>query len=295
MKPTFILTADIHIRSDIPTCRTDDYWEAQEKKIAWLKELQAKHNCPILNAGDLLDKFRSSPHLEAWAIQNLPKILTIVGNNHDMPYNNIKYLNRGSLWVLKSSGVIDILDGYDTFKDILLFGSHFNFDKIPEINLPEGNFKKKIAMLHMMVSKDGEIPNSHSGTSLLKKLPQFDLIVTGHNHQSFVCEYQGRVLINPGSMMRMFADQVEESPKVYLWNEDGTYEPASYPYESGVISRAHIIKKEKRTETIESFVAKMKKDSCVEFSYEKNMENFIKKNKLSRSIINKISEAMEVI
>ena len=35
--------------------------------------------------------------------------------------------------------------------------------------------------------------------NILKKYPQFDLIVTGDNHQSFSVEYEGRLLVNTGT------------------------------------------------------------------------------------------------
>ena len=56
------------------------------------------------------------------------------------------------------------------------------------------------------------------GLGQLEKQKEFDLILTGDNHQSFCITSNGRWLLNPGSMMRMRADQVDHNPIVGIYD-----------------------------------------------------------------------------
>ena len=85
MKPTAILTGDIHLRDDQPVCRTDEYFAAQHRKIKWLRELQEKHDCPVFDAGDLFSRSKPSHFLLQWAIQELPERFHTIPGNHDLP------------------------------------------------------------------------------------------------------------------------------------------------------------------------------------------------------------------
>ena len=51
--PSAILTADIHLRDDIPICRTDDYWRSMWQKVKFISKLQKQYQVPVLDAGDL--------------------------------------------------------------------------------------------------------------------------------------------------------------------------------------------------------------------------------------------------
>ncbi|MFH1731581.1 MAG: hypothetical protein ABIF82_08010, partial [Planctomycetota bacterium] len=55
---------------------------------------------------------------------------------------------------------------------------------------------------------------------LLKNHLEFDLFVTGDNHQAFVEEDNGRYVVNCGSLMRANIDQVDHKPKVYIYDTE---------------------------------------------------------------------------
>ena len=67
-----ILCSDLHLREDVPICRTDDYISAQWKKMDFIAELQLKHNCPVLCGGDFFDYWKPSPKLLSSAIMSIP-------------------------------------------------------------------------------------------------------------------------------------------------------------------------------------------------------------------------------
>ena len=59
-----ILTADIHLTDKTPVSRTDDYIQAQERKLKFLAGLsQENDNCLILCAGDVFDHWKASPFM----------------------------------------------------------------------------------------------------------------------------------------------------------------------------------------------------------------------------------------
>ena len=110
----------------------------------------------------------------------------------------------------------------------------------------------------------------------------------------FVEEYEGRLLVNPGSMMRITAKQIDHKPRVYLWYADtNTVTPVYLPIEEGVISREHIDKVQDRDERIHAFISKLNEDWKAEMSFEENLKAFFNVNKVPGTIQNIIHKAME--
>lgn len=129
---------------------------------------------------------------------------------------------------------------------------------------------------------------------LLDKFPQFDLIVTGHNHKAFVVEKDGRVLVNPGSLTRQEADKDEHKPRVYLWYaKSNTVTPVYLPIEKNVISREHLDRVKERDERISAFVERLDTDWQIGISFEENLERFEKENKVRKSVMEIIWRALE--
>ena len=298
-----ILTGDIHLREDTPTCRTDDFFAAQEKKIEFLYELQKEHNCEILDAGDLFHKYKSSPFLLKWAIENMPDIVTVPGN-HDLPAHNLDDIHKSDLGVLYAAGVATVLaPEYDESPHICGLRRKtyevWGFPWGKKIKPPTGNFgHRKVALNHVLTYTGRRLwpgMKADGATKILKANPDYDLIVTGHNHLPFAIEYEGRWLVNPGSLTRQTADQIDHKPRVYLWyEEDNTVEPVYLPVEKDVISREHIDKKNERDERIESFIARLNDDMEVGLSFESNLEKFFETNKVHPGVRKKVWEAVEV-
>jgi DNA repair exonuclease SbcCD nuclease subunit len=133
-----------------------------------------------------------------------------------------------------------------------------------------------------------------SAKDLLKKYSQYDLILTGHIHQTFVVEYEGRLLVNPGSMTRQQADQEKHRPCVFLWYQ-GTneVERVNLPFGDDQLTRVHIDHKKKRDDRIEAFVSRLDTDWESALSFEDNMERFLHNNKIKKDIVEIIQKAIE--
>lgn len=267
-KASAILTADIELRAYPPLCRTDNHWETQARKIKWLRELQQKHDCPILDAGDLFDKkYKVNPSHEllGWAMENFPQPFYTVSGNHDLPGKSIENYNNSAMAVLERAGKLTSLNDKQFETDWSEAGAIklYGFPWGEEIKTPINFFNDyiNVAIVHAMVYKDTPpFPGceGYSAKEVLKLLPDFNLIVTGHNHQTFICQIGDRILVNPGSLMRNDADQINHKPCVFLWYaEDNIIEQVFVPIRNGVVSREHIEDKEARDNRLDAFVQKL--------------------------------------
>ena len=283
-KPDLILCSDMHLRESKPTCRTDDYTSAQWTKLDYIQKLQYDYERPVLHAGDLFDHWKPSPHLLTRTMIHLPEQFYTVYGQHDLPQHNLELSHKCGINTLAQADKLKIL------------GECHWGQKPNKASLIKPN-DIKILVWHKMNYKGKKLWPGQvdpSALRLLKKYPQFNLIVTGDNHKPFVQEYEGRLLVNPGSMMRITAGQVDHRPRVYLWYADtNTVEPIYLPIEEGVISREHIEVQKERDNRIDAFISRLDDDWETEFSFEDNLQRFAEVNKTKQSVMNIIYKAIE--
>ena len=303
-KATCLLSSDWHIRGDRPVARIDDYREAQTKKIEFILSLAQKHSCPVLIAGDVGHKALWGDQLLNYFIDILNRfsdvrIIAIAGQ-HDLPNHRLDRWEEAGIGVLNKS-----LKEFEVAMDNcahIPFEARirpFHYSQKIEKHTEDDEGNKQVALMHHMVIKSqGEKlwhdQVAHSAKWYLRKFPCYDLIVTGDNHQSFSVEYEGRRLVNAGSLMRMSANQIDHRPSVYLWYaETNEVERVYLPHEENVIDRSHIDETNERDERIEAYVNRLKKTSEIGLSFEKNIENFFKSNRTRKSVMDKVWSAIE--
>lgn len=296
-KPTAILTGDIGLRADMPVARVDDFLAEQERKLTWLRDLQIKYDCPVLDSGDVFDNWKSPPWLLSMAIRLLPDRMITVPGNHDLPGHSLELLSKSSLAVVEAANRIKVLKP----------GTRNNIDFIDLFAFPWGVEPEsmnhhgsmfKVAICHIMTYQgDQQYPGckDSDATRLLKKLTGYDLILTGHNHQSFVEQDEdGRLLVNPGSLMRENADQIDHKPRVYLWYaEEKRVEPVYVPIKDNVLSREHLVRKEEKNLRMEAFIEKLNGGYEISMSFEKNIESHFQNNKTRQSVKDIVLSSME--
>jgi len=306
--PTAILTADWHIRATVPVCRTDDFITAMWEKIDFILDLTVQYRIPILIAGDVGLKSQWPNWLEEEFIGKVKAkkdeagIYAIPGQ-HDLPDHNLDLWRASAIGVLHEAGAVMFL-GVDGQKFVHLdepgLCSIFPFPYGGEIfHIEKGDYKSPlIAIAHTLVTE--RVPESFlaehgacSAMSLLKKFPEYDLILTGDNHKPFVIESEGRLLVNPGSLMRTTADQADHKPRVYLWyHEDNRVEPVYLPIEEGVIDRTHIDLQAAKDERIEAYVSRLSEEVEIGLSFEGNLESYFKSNRIRKPVQDKVWAAM---
>ena len=301
--PDAIFAADIHLRATPPLCRTDNFRKAQTNKLRFLFDI-ANDLCVegVIIAGD----FGHSPFWPNELLTNtidmirlLDQIpLLIVPGQHDLPQHRLERYQDGALGVLEAAQMINVLydaEGHKNFREFKLHSYPFGH----EIEHDHHSSKfRKVAVAHMMVIENiplwpGQI--ALKGNTLLEKFPEYDLIVTGDNHNPFVIEHEGRLHINPGSMMRQKSDQINHRPRFYLWwAKTNKYMPIFWEIDKNAVTREHIETSEEIDERINQFVSKLiTDDENIEVDFKENLTNFIAKQlNLSKKTIDRIWEAV---
>jgi len=277
-----IICGDLHIREDQPICRTDDYWAAQWKKMDFIAELQYKYNCKVLCSGDMFEYWKPSPFLLSHTIAHLPDQFYTVYGNHDLPQHNLELAEKSGVYTLAQAGKLTILP-------------QCHWGKFPDDSL---NNREKILVWHVSTYQSGHSPYPgctwDDSMRLLRKYSQYDLIITGHNHMTFTAERNGKLLINPGSMTRHKADQMNHTPCVFLYHaEDNTCTKIHLPFDTNVINREHIEKQEKRDNRIDAFIVSLTNDWKAAVSFEENLERFKEVNQVRQSVMDIIYESIE--
>ena len=286
-QPSAILTADWHLRDDVPVCRTDDFWTAQWTKVEEIRRIQMAFDIPVIHAGDLFHRWKPSPHLLSVTIHNLPEQFWTIYGQHDLPQHNLELAHKCGINVLLAAEKLNLLKGYHwgeaPDQDNLRYSWRWYQDR-------------KMAVWHHLTYQTKPFPDATGGMAkgILKKYPQFDIIVTGDNHKTFVESYEGRLLVNPGSLTRQTADQINHRPCVYLYYaETNTVEQVLLNYEDKVISREHIEKETSRDNRIEAFISRLETDWEAEMSFEENLKRFATANNIQSEVMNIVYKAIE--
>ena len=278
MTPDLILTSDWHLRDTQPPCRSDNFWETQWKKVKFISELQRQHGCPVIHAGDLFDHWKPSPLLLTAAIRHLPAHFCTIYGNHDLPQHSLELANKCGIKTLEAAGKLTVMPGVH-------WGTEPDTEPGEDTTVLPGG--KSLLVWHVMTyqGKPWFGCTDTPAAGVLRKY-KYDLIVTGHNHQSFVEEYQGRLLVNPGGITRQESDKADFTPRVYLYyRKTNTVEPVFIPVEPGVVTApADAVRVEERNERIEAFVSKLNADWDSSINFELNMERYLSANKIQPNI-----------
>ena len=248
----------------------------------------------MIHGGDLFDHWKPSPHLLSETIKHLPEQFYTIYGQHDLPQHNLELAHKCGINCLSEAKKLTIM----TECHFGQFPEKGSISHIKESTKPIYNLDsyKKILVWHTF-NFQGKLPwpgcEALPASKLLKKYPEYDLIVTGDNHQSFVEEYEGRLCVNPGSMMRMTADQADFKPSVYLWYaETNTVKRVYLPIEPDVISREHIDRQRERDDRLDAFVGRLNTEWEAEVSFEENVTRMIKENKVSEAIEKIVEKAV---
>lgn len=282
-KADAILCGDVHLREDVPVCRTDDFLQVQLDKLLFIANLQREHNCPVLCSGDLFDKAKPSLEFASEISQLLPEKFFTVYGNHDLPNH--------SLLEAKKCGIYNLWVNHRLW---LLEGVHFGqTPKRPSLEIKG----RKVLVWHVMTYKN-ELPypgcTDIKARSILHKYPEYDLILTGDNHTPFTQTYQGRLLVNPGSMMRQTADQIDYKPAVWLYYaKDNMVEPVYLPINKGAVTREHLDVIEQKENRILAFIETLNKEGLDFVNFRQNLRVFLQKNQTNEKVVDIINKMME--
>jgi DNA repair exonuclease SbcCD nuclease subunit len=291
-----ILSADWHLRDDIPQCRErDEYLVAQERKLKFIHDLCEEHGATLLIAGDLFDNWKPSPWLISLALRYIPIGTVVVPGQHDMVARNMQEMGKTGLQTLAEAGAIVILSG--GLRRVLgdptaSYGAVYGWAYGEEAQTRrKGDKGVKILMWHRLVCENKQPwPGAEAmlRLDLLRKFGGFNLTVTGDNHQSFCGNDSDHktFLVNPGSLMRMSSDQSDFEPAVFGWSEDGTVTRIPLPIEKGVVkeNKSNAKAKESRDQRMEAYIKKASTQFEDRLSFDKNLERHFATNKETKGV-----------
>jgi hypothetical protein len=275
MSVDLIICGDLHISEKNPECRTDDLVETQWKKIGFIRKLADTHNCPVIFPGDVFDKAKMLPKIERKAIIVMPFFIGVPGQ-HDLPYHHIENYEESSLAVLEAATDSHVLvnDKPIVHNEMAFHGYWWGS---PGQQRPLVDGIRNIAIMHRMtwtVTVPYEGCKADSAHKLLASLPNYDLIVTGDNHQHFIVKHNNQILVNCGSVMRREADQVDHKPCVYLYtSSSNTIKRVDIPVRTNVVSRTHLVEKEQRDERRKAYISNLKSNTRPGLNFKRNIEN----------------------
>jgi len=284
--PSLILCSDMHLREDTPSCFIGDFQKEQWDSLDFISVLQQKYNIPVIHAGDFTHHWKSSPWLLSKIIEHLPKKFFSCIGQHDIPQHSLELIDKSGIYTLHKADILTITNGCH-------WGQNPNDI---EYCIPDSDFDK-VLVWHHTTYLQKPFPGATGGMAegILRKYPQFDLIVTGDIHQSFTIEYQGRRLVNPGNLTRQSADQIDFKPCVWLWfSEDNSVQQVFLPIQANAITREHIDIKEQRNERIDAFVEELQSDWESNMSFEDNLKRFQETNDIEPDVMYLIFNAINL-
>jgi len=278
---------DLHLRVKGPRIRVDSYFDTQFRKLKFIFDTFYKKKCDyILQPGDFFDSPDASYYLTNSLLELILKfnilgrILCVLGQ-HDMHYRALKVDNT-PLGIFQTLGLIRILDKDPLIlpKEMSFYGCSFS-QEIPNI-ITKNRFN--VLLIHKMIITKKLWPTQTNfiyARDFLKKY-DFDLVVSGDNHNFFIEEYNGKFLINCGSLMRMSVDQTSFEPSIVVFDTDTKeYETIKIPIEPSerVMDITKFMKERESKLELEKFVESLKRRQIEGFSFLDALDEVLKEEK----------------
>jgi len=208
-----IATGDWHIRGKGPRIRKDDYPEVQFNKIKWICKLANELDATIMVAGDVHDKPYCSLYWlnrYIYLLQTVVKGVNGIFGQHDIFYHN-PVLAKTPFNTFLASGVIE------NPNEIL----RYEWEGVSFGQEPQN--KRNCLLIHFPVTAKEPpffMPDALSAKQFMDKYPEYRLIVSGDYHDHHITKYKGRLLVNPGPIMRSAKDKMSYKPSVTFVDTD---------------------------------------------------------------------------
>ena len=226
------LLGDTHYTNRSPINRVDDYWATLVRKTEQALAIFDDNNCEcIIQTGDFCNTPTVANRviatlIELYTIQNTP-VYSIAGQ-HDLSGHSMSTLPNSPLAIMEASEIINIADETATFLGfkrnenikLSLYGASFG-QEVPEVkNKDDFN----ILIIHKMIGNRDLYPGQEliNPKRFLRKYPDYNLVVAGDYHYRFEAELDGRIIINPGVLVRKTISKfdLEHKPAVVVFDTE---------------------------------------------------------------------------
>ncbi len=297
-----VLCSDLHLTLNPPLARAKepDWLKAQARPLRQLKDLAAKHDVPILCAGDIFDRWNSPPELINWALDHLPFMYAIPGQ-HDLPTHNYELIHKSAYNTLMKGGHstrgIYNLDPGDTHG---LYGLHVEaFPWGYPLTAPKRMTEKrlKVALVHQYVWVVGKTypgaPMEAMVRKGMKELKGWDVVVFGDNHKGFLTSKGNTVVFNCGGLQRRKSDEITYKPQVGLLHSDGSIKPHPIDVSADVIEETSPTLEVREDMELEEFLSELTKLQESSLDFEEAMKRLLRERKPKPLVRNLILKAMK--
>jgi DNA repair exonuclease SbcCD nuclease subunit len=285
----------------------DDYYITQLRKLNQALDIFSKEDCHcVIQVGDMFDSPTVSNKIIASIISTF-KIRTFEEDfefyacwgQHDIAGHSAKTLPNSPLSVLEASGVLKLTD-FDTAiqinKDKFLYGSSFGED-VPEV---ENKKAFNILATHKMIGDRELYPGQEleNPKAFLKKYPDFNLVVCGDYHYRFLTEYDGRVILNPGALMRKTISKfdLEHKPGIFIVDTDDMSTKFS-PVDIEPVEKVFDLSREEKCDNqkLLDFITNLAKNSNSNCNWKSLLCKILKDMNCSEDVKNIIDSSIEEV
>lgn len=217
-----IFVGDLHATYKQVSGRIDNYWESMKVKLNELVKIANDSGSLVIFTGDMFHKPKQDSHLfmgEMTKIMNSFDItpMTIIGN-HDVQYNQYRYLDSSAIGELLLNGCIKELTCIEEDDDVVVWGRSFvsNEEIVPE-NVDKAKFNILVGHYYHETTPFAEPGNKEIITD--SDMSAFDMTILGHDHTPYDPQsYTGGIMYRMGSFGRVAADRgsINERDKVQV-------------------------------------------------------------------------------
>ena len=291
------ICGDQHWTNSKPANRIDDYEATVLRKLDWEISTCVERGCvAMVFPGDLFDSYKVPYGLTQKVIQRFragEKYYTMdsvcVFGQHDQRYHTLGTENTPLGVLLAAVPSLVLLDDTPAMtlegnERVHWYGASWGQD----IPVPRNKLMYNILVMHKMVIGDKKLWEGQTeyseASKLLKDYPDYNLIITGDNHQRVIARDQrGRAVINMGSMMRSTIAQTEHEPGIAIFDTETselTIIPIPVQPAEKVFSVEKVAVEKERNEKLDLFVNSLQQGEGVEkMDFTANLASFVQANK----------------
>jgi hypothetical protein len=302
-----VVCSDMHLSHKPPVARSaePDWYTAMARTLEQLTILCEKHDCPLIIAGDIFDKWNAPAQLINFAMEYLPEKVYAIPGQHDMPYHEPTLLDRSAYRTLTKANRIWDLMGWPR---ILLRANNlhlYGFEWQRPLSRPDKE-GLPIAIIHAYIWTRGyTYPGAEKNKHINEwwdRLDHFGYKVAffGDNHKGFYFDQcrstnqYGCTIMNCGTLMRRKIDEINYTPTVGLLHRGG-YFTAHYLdcSEDKFIDVEQAMSMVERGIDLGDFVGELAELADTGINFLEAVKQFLNDNGISKRIKNRVLQTLE--
>ncbi len=268
-----IVTADWHLRYDLPRCRIDNNWiEFQQKIIQQIYDIAENKNANVGIVGDLFHRSQEPSIMQNIFLTSISeKVKTYIEpGNHDLLYHKTENLDKSLIGnIMEMTRFSNIIRPLTDIANVKKFDEEkvrykkSNIGATHQLTFPSNVKKIKQAKDKIKHPKD-----------IIQQFPQeIEYILLGDYHSCFIEKIENKLVINPGCTTIQNVDLLNYQPVVvFLDTEKNVYEKINLiTGKENLISDSYVKEENERDKRVDAFVEKINSSSQFSLDFEKNV------------------------